>query len=177
TMSDTSNGRRWGHWAVWGIGLLLLAPTTAINGDSARRVRSSRAREMARGKGNSPMDVLVRFKRLPGSAERSAFKGLGGQERRTLSTSSRWVSVRLPANRVAALADHGLVDFVTTDEPVSNAMDIAREAANQPVAPAPESALKGAGVTIAVVDSGVAQHPDIHTLTAVVDVVGNPTPT
>jgi len=132
---------------------------------------------MARGKGNSPMDVLVRFKRLPGSAERSAFKGLGGQERRTLSTSSRWVSVRLPANRVAALADHGLVDFVTTDEPVSNAMDIAREAANQPVAPAPESALKGAGVTIAVVDSGVAQHPDIHTLTAVVDVVGNPTPT
>jgi len=132
---------------------------------------------MARGKGNSPMDVLVRFKRLPGSAERTAFKGLGGQERRTLSASSRWLSVRLPANRVAALADHGLVDFVTTDEPVSNAMDIAREAANQPVAPAPESELKGAGVTIAVVDSGVALHPDIHTLTAVVDVVGNPTPT
>jgi serine protease AprX len=138
-------------------------------------VRSSRAREKAQGKGNSAMDVLVRFKKLPGTAERAAFKGLGGKERRSLSKSSRWLSVRLPANRVAALADSGLVDFVTTDEPVSNTMDIAREAANEPVAPAPESALKGAGVTIAVVDSGVFLHPDIQTMTAVVDFVVNPT--
>jgi serine protease AprX len=159
---------------VSGLALALLAPTTAINGENARKGRSTRARQVAQGKGSSAMDVLVRFKKLPGAAERSAFKGLGGQERRSLSKSSRWLSVRLPANRVAALADHGLVDFVTTDEPVSNAMDIARESANQPVAPAPESALKGAGVTIAVVDSGVALHPDIQTLAAVVDVVGNP---
>jgi serine protease AprX len=55
-------------------------------------------------------------------------------------------------------------------------MDIAREAANEPVAPAPETALKGAGVTIAVVDSGVALHPDVQTLTAVVDAVGQSMP-
>jgi serine protease AprX len=175
-MSNTTSGRRWRQWAVSGLALALLAPTTAINGDNARKGRSSRARQVAQGKGNSAMDVLVRFKKLPGAAERSSFKGLGGQERRSLSASSRWLSVRIPANRVAALADHGLVDFVTTDEPVSNAMDIAREAANQPVAPAPESAFKGAGVTIAVVDSGVALHSDIQTLTAVVDVVGNAAP-
>jgi serine protease AprX len=93
-----------------------------------------------------------------------------------LSASSRWLSLRLPANRVAALADNGVVDFVTTDEPVMNSMVIAREAVNEPATPAPETALKGAGVTIAVVDSGVALHPDIQTLAAVVDVVGNPTP-
>jgi serine protease AprX len=122
------------------------------------------------------MDVLVRFRQVPGAAERSVVKGLGGVERRSLSGSSRWLSLRLPANRVAALADHGAVDVVATDEPVMNSMVIARQAANVAVAPAPESALKGAGVTIAVLDSGVALHPDIQTLTAVVDVIGNPTP-
>jgi serine protease AprX len=174
-MSDSPKGRRRRQWAVLGLGLALcLTPTTPINGDNARKGRSSRAREMARGKGRSAMDVLVRFKKTPGFAERSMVKGLGGKERRSLSTKSRWLSLRLPADRVAALADQGLVDFVTTDEPVGTTMDIARDAANEPVAPAPESALKGAGVTIAVVDSGVALHPDIQTLTAVVDLVGNP---
>lgn len=156
-----------------GLGLALcLTSTTTINGDYARK--SARAREVARGKGSNLMDVLVRFKKTPGAAEQAAYKGLGGQERRALSPSSRWRSVRIPADNVAALADKGLVDFVTTDEPVGTAMDIARDASNEPVAPAPESALKGAGVTIAVVDSGVALHPDIQTLTAVVDLVGNP---
>jgi len=122
------------------------------------------------------MDVLVRFRRVPGAAERSVVRGFGAVERRSLRGSSRWLSLRLPANRVAALADHGAVDVVAVDEPVMNSMVIARQAANEPVAPAPESALKGAGVTIAVLDSGVALHPDIQTLTAVVDVIGNPAP-
>ena len=168
-------GRRWRHWAVSGLALALLASTTTINGDPAGKGRSTRARAIARSKGTRTMDVLVRFKKVvPGAAEKAVLKSFDGVERRPLSPSSRWLSVRLPANRVAALADHGLVDFVTTDEPVGTTMDIARDAANEPVAPAPESALKGAGVTIAVVDSGVSLHPDIQTLTAVVDLVGNP---
>jgi serine protease AprX len=173
----TPRGLLWRRWGVCGLGLaLFLAPTTTTNGDSSSKPRSARVREIARTKGSTGMDVLVRFKKVPGAAERSLVKGLGGQERRSLSSSSRWLSLRVPANRVAALADQGLVDFVTTDEPVMNSMVIARAAANEPVAPAPESALKGAGVTIAVVDSGVALHGDIQTLAAVVDVVGNPTP-
>jgi serine protease AprX len=173
-MSDTSSGRRW-HWTGWTL-VLLLVPTAVIQGDNARNEKSARARSMAQGKGSTAMDVLVRFRGIPGAVERSRVQRLGGQERRSLKASSRWLSLRLPANRVAALADDYSVDVVTTDEPVTNAMSIAREASNEPVAPAPESALKGAGVTIAVVDSGVALHPDIQTLTAVVDVVGQSTP-
>ena len=132
---------------------------------------------MAQGKGATGMDLLVRFRAIPGAAERSMLRGLGGRERRKLSSSSRWLSLRVPANRVAALADHTSVDTVVIDEPVMTSnMDIAREAADEAVAPAPETALKGEGVTIAVVDSGVALHPDIQTLTAVVDAVGQPTP-
>ena len=168
--------------AAGGVILALLAlPSAEIqgnnNGNSSRRnERSTRAREASRGRGASSMDVLVRFRHAPGQSARSLVGTLGGQERRRLSGQSRWLSVRLPAHRVAALADSPLVDYVGIDEPVSTAMEIAREASNQPVEPAPETALKGAGVTIAVVDSGVAQHADIQTLTAVVDVVGNPNP-
>src|SRR5687768_11939349 len=164
-MINRERGRGWRHLAVWGLGLALLAPAAAIQADNSGHGRSARARAAAQGKGLTGMDVLVRFKQVPKTAERSLVRGLGGTERRKLAASSRWLSVRVPANRVAALASHDAVDFVTTDEPVMTTMELAREAANQPVAPAPETALTGAGVTIAVLDSGVALHPDIETLT------------
>jgi serine protease AprX len=122
------------------------------------------------------MDVLVRFKRAPGASEQMLVQGLGAQSRRRLRSKSRWQSLRIPAHRVAALADSDVVDYVGIDEPVLTAMDLARESANEPTSAAPESVFKGAGVTIAVVDSGVAQHPDLQTLTAVVDVVGQSNP-
>jgi len=177
-MSNMSRTRDWRHWVVGGLSLaLVLASGASISADQTGSKRSARAREVAHAKGSAPMKVIVRFRRVPGAAERALVQTLGGQENRRLKASSRWTSLRIPANRVAALADHLLVDYVAVDEPVLNAMDVAREAANEPVAPAPESALKGAGVTIAVVDSGVALHPDIQTLTAVVDVVGQANPT
>jgi serine protease AprX len=164
------------------VGLLIalfVTPTVVVHGDSAgrgqRRERSARARDAAKGRGSERVNVLVRFRKAPRIGERTLVAVLGGQERRKLDSRSRWLSVRLPAHRVAALADSALVDYVGVDEPVSTAgMDVAREAANYPVASAPESALKGAGVTIAVVDSGVALHPDIQTLRAVVDVIAHP---
>ena len=63
---------------------------------------------------------------------------------------------------------------MASDEPVSAALDVARQAANEPLPAAPESLLKGAGVTIAMLDSGVAPHADIQTLVASIDFVGNP---
>jgi serine protease AprX len=178
-MSITTRGWRLHHGAVWGLALaLLLTSSTVTNAHGAGGNRSSRARAIAHGKGSTKIDVLVRFRNAPGTVERNLVQQLGGQERRRLkaSPSRRWLSVRLPAHRLAALADSTMVDYVGIDEPVMTEMDIARSAANEPVSPAPESAFKGAGVTIAVVDSGVALHPDIATLTAVVDVVGNSTP-
>jgi len=171
-MSETSRNGRWPHRAAWGLVFALLLAPTAVAGDKGR---SARVRDAAKGKGSAKMDILVRFHRAPGAAERSLVRALGGQERRKLNAASRWLSFRLPAHRVAALADNAAVDYVGIDEPVMTLMDVAREASNEPVAPAPDSAYKGAGVTIAVVDSGVALHPDIQTLTAVVDVVGNTT--
>jgi serine protease AprX len=118
------------------------------------------------------MNVIVRFRRSPGAAENLLIQGFGGGVRKQLKGSSRWMSVSLPANLVARLAEHSIVDFVAADEPVASALDIARQAANEAPVEVPESAFKGAGVTIAMVDSGVALHPDIATLVAAVDFVG-----
>jgi serine protease AprX len=84
------------------------------------------------------------------------------------------MSISLPAHVVARLAEHTIVDYVASDEPVAASLDFARQAANEAPVEAPESAFKGAGVTIAVVDSGVALHPDIQTMVAAVDFVGTP---
>jgi serine protease AprX len=175
-MTRTSNLLRWSRGAAWALVLTFAAtPTAVIRGDNPEPGRrSARAREKARGRGNSPIDVLVRFNRAPESAEQALVQGLGGQVRRHLRPASRWMSLRLPAHRVAALADSDQVDYVGIDEPVMTAMDVAREASNPPVMPDPETGLSGAGVGIAVVDSGVALHPDIQTLTTVVDLVAHP---
>jgi len=60
---------------------------------------------------------------------------------------------------------------VAFDAPVFAAMDVALEAVNNPPVTQPESSLTGSGVTIAMIDSGVAPNPDIQTLVAAVDLV------
>jgi len=155
----------------WGLALALVSMSAADGRVDKRHPGklSDKARHVAAGKGNAKVDVLVRFRRSPGAAEKMLVQGFSGGIRKNLGSSSRWLSVRLPASMVARLAEHAIVDFVASDEPVSAAMDIDRSAANEPAPQAPESTLKGAGVTIAIVDSGVALHPDIQTLTAAVD--------
>ncbi|HEY2944970.1 MAG TPA: S8 family peptidase [Vicinamibacteria bacterium] len=119
--------------------------------------------------------MIVRFRRNPGVAEQALVAAAGGQIRR--QHRSRWVSIRVSGNAVAALADNPNVEFVATDSPLSASMEASRETAGQPSPAMPESALKGAGVTMAIVDSGVALHPEIQTLVASVDFVGSYDPT
>jgi serine protease AprX len=139
---------------------------------------SAKVRERATTKRNAAtVDVLVRFRKAPGASERTLLQAHGGRLGRRLRVSSRWMAVRLPLTAVTRLAENPAVEFVASDERVSAAMDVARQAVNAPGPTAPESLLKGAGVTIAVLDSGIAPHADIQTLIAAVDFVGNPNPT
>ena len=171
----TRYSRRWRHLA-WGLVLGLVS----VSASAGRATRwnpgklSDKARLSSSRKGSAKMNVIVRFRRAPGAAEKMLVQGLGGGVRKQMRASSRWMSVSLPANVVARLAEHSIVDFVASDEPVAASMDIARQAANEAPVEVPESAYKGAGVTIAQVDSGVALHPDIQTLLAAVDFVGGP---
>jgi serine protease AprX len=174
--------RQWRHVA-WGLALVLGSVASAsVNADQQGQQGqqghqgqqgklSSRARDEASRKGSAKMDVIVRFRRAPGAAENMLVQVFGGKERHHLRNSSRWMALRLPASVVARLADHPNVEFVAADPPVSAAMDVARIAAGAPPPAVPESGFTGAGVTVAVVDSGVALHPEIQTLVAAVDFV------
>ena len=131
---------------------------------------SKEARDQAKNKGTAKLDLIVRFRRSPGVAERSLIASFDGQVRR--QHQSRWMSVRVPGHKVRLLADNPAVEFVAIDADLTASMDVSRATAGQPSPVMPESALKGAGVTVAVVDSGVALHPEIQTMVAAVDFVG-----
>jgi serine protease AprX len=136
---------------------------------------SKQVRDEGKAKGTAKVDVLVRFRQEPGVSEQLLVQLLGGEVRR--KHQSRWSTVRLPGRKVEALADLGVVEYVTTDALISASADVSREVVYPPPPDQPESALKGAGVTVAMLDSGVAAHPEIQTLVAAVDFVGSYDPT
>ena len=138
-------------------------------GKISPRVRAEvREKEKKKAK-KSKVDVLVRFSRKPSAAEHALVKGLGGEIRGQYT--SGWTSVQVPASSVKPLSEIATVQYVASDPMVWASMDAARAAAGLPTPDLPQSALKGAGVTIAMIDSGVAPHPEIQTLVASVDFV------
>jgi serine protease AprX len=158
------------NW-IWGLAVALACALGAIT-ESTEALRrrgklSHKARIEAGLRGAGKMDVMVRFRRQPGAAERNLVRSFEGRQRH--AARSRWMSVRLPARHVSRFADDPNVEFVAIDAPMTASMDVARQTAGMPPAETIESGLTGAGVTIAVVDSGVAQHPEIGTLVAAVD--------
>ena len=165
--------------AIWRA--LLLAATVALAGpaladaESHHRQRPSKlsdeVRQRGKGKGPGTVDVIVRFHNQPGAREDAVVAKFEGKVRRR--HRSRWMSVRVPANRVEKLAEDPNVEFVALDAELAlAALDPSREAAGLPDSYQPESLLKGAGVTIAQIDSGVAQRPELAALVASVDFVG-----
>src|SRR5512134_1372242 len=154
-MSKT-NLRRGGRYLTAALALLI-GGGIAEAGQGQRRHKqgertklSDKVRHEARSKkGHELVDVIVRFRSEPGAAERALVRGLGAKSLRQLRTG-RWMALRIPARLAERLADHPNVEFVAADAPVSAAMDVARQTAGEPPVTALESALKGAGVTIAV---------------------------
>jgi serine protease AprX len=121
------------------------------------RVRDARPRAM--------VDVIVRFDRKPGAAERALAKQLGGEDRRGYRRLPFRV-MRIPARKLEALADHASVKFVSTDGAIFSASPPARQTARIPGSTVtlntPNKYYRGAGVVVAVVDSGVYEHGDYY---------------
>ena len=152
------------------LALASAAPSSATPGHRSHGKLSAKARDEAKAKGTAKIDVIVRFRHSPGASERALVAASGGQVRR--QHRSRWMTLRIPGNAVPALSNNPNVEFVAIDAPLAASMEVSRGTAGVPTPAMPESALKGAGVTIAIVDSGVAPHPEIQTLVASVDFVG-----
>ena len=174
------------RWSEAAAAVLVLSLTTVVPVEGAARQDKHRklspkvlevlGADDAEGKGaERTIDVLVRFRGVPGPDERALLQKLKGAVRRQVR-ASRWMAVTIPAGMAARLAEHPDVEYVATNPPVFVAMDVAREAAGVPSLAVPESGLTGAGVTIALLDSGVAPHPEIQTLLTEVSFVSSEQP-
>jgi serine protease AprX len=168
-----------------GIGLLLVLQASpfasAFDKDGrgpASRGRMSRAlAETAQhaGASNDLVDVIVTFQ--PGA--RDVAKGLGakhgGRARQSLGRLP-FQAMQVPAGSLDALASNPSVRFVSPDSIVFAASPAARETARVPgSATAKNTAnalLRGAGVTVAVVDTGVYPHGDFHQIIGQLNFVG-----
>jgi serine protease AprX len=158
-----------------GIGLLLVLQASpfasAFDKDGrgpASRGRMSRSlAETAQhaGASNELVDVIVTFQ--PGARE--AAKGLGAKHGgRAKGSLGRlpFQAMQVPAGSLDALASNPSVRFVSPDSLVFSASPAARETARVPgSATAQDTAnapVRGTGVTVAVVDTGVYPHGDFH---------------
>ena len=136
---------------------------------SAKASEDAKQREREKDKEKSKIDVLVRLKGSA-SALDGLVRNLGGRVERTHRRG--WVSVRVPAKKLKDLAEHAAVDYVASDPQIGSTMEISRAMAGQPTSYVPESGYTGAGVTIAMLDTGVSvAHPEIDSLLASVDLV------
>ncbi|HET9298713.1 MAG TPA: S8 family peptidase, partial [Candidatus Polarisedimenticolaceae bacterium] len=106
------------------------------------------------------VEVIVRFSRPTNDEDRTAVTLLGATSVRDLKIVPA-LAVRVPAYQVSALALLSKVAWIGEDTPVAPSLDVAREAAGLPGPGAPPLAQTGAGITVAVLDSGVAAHPDL----------------
>ena len=132
---------------VVGVGLAVAGTSPAPAATARGRHRSpsklsDKVRDEGKRRGAGSLDVIVRFKKEPGTAERSLVQAFGGTVRR--QHRSRWMTVRVPGRLVEKLADDPAIEFVTVDAPLSvAAMDVSRATAGLPTQMQTESALQG----------------------------------
>ncbi len=109
----------------------------------------------------STVDVIVQWKNVPGQPEDDKVTTRGGHvtEKFGYSHSGKY---SLPAYAVSDLAADPDVLYVSPDRPVRAKLDYTSSAVN--AAAAWSQNLYGSGVTIAVIDSGMNQSPDLSAI-------------
>lgn len=108
------------------------------------------------------IDVVVAVE--PGSALDGGIAVRAGGIHRHQYVSLPYQSLRVPVSALQKLASDPLVRYVTADAEVTGASQPARQAARVPGSSSAlntaNTAYRGAGVTVAVVDTGISDHPD-----------------
>ena len=107
------------------------------------------------------VDVIVQFKTSPGAKSHAAIQSRGGTLHATLPLV-RAASYSLPFDALEALAADPNVAYVSPDRPVAATLDYATRAAQADLASI-SYGLDGTGIGVAVIDSGIADIPDLHT--------------
>jgi serine protease AprX len=153
----------WGR--VVGLAILVLSampsyagPTAKFSTDLEQRATGANSAAGA----NSMVTVIVQYRQMPNSSSLRTMQ-LGGAAIKSKLHTIRAVTMRVPVSMLAKLAKDPNVAYITPDRPVS--MTWGNEdystAVEADVAAA-QFAFDGTGVGVAVIDSGVADHGDLH---------------
>lgn len=106
-----------------------------------------------------PLHLIVQYNEAPKTADFSQLRNLGGTVSRQLTVVNA-AAVTLPTATLLSLARESKVAYVSLDHPVQVADDLTNGATG--VASAWNSGYTGAGVGVAVIDSGINDsHPDL----------------
>jgi len=111
---------------------------------------------------NNLVTVIVQYRQMPSSAHLNSLRANGATIKSRLHTI-RAVTMRVPASMLPILASNPNVAYVTPDRNVTlTASNEDYTTAVEADVAASQYALDGTGVGVAVIDSGVADHPDLH---------------
>jgi subtilisin family serine protease len=129
---------------------------------------SPRIAELARRNTREPVQVLVRFAQMPREAERQQIESLGGTLTRTYANFPL-AAISAPANRLLQIANAIGVSFIDEDAIVHSAANGSFFSSSGQTSRVPGRS-SGTGsaqpvsttLGVAIVDSGVATHPDVN---------------
>src|SRR5258708_35662347 len=106
----------------------------------------------------TPVNVVVQYNSAPSLLDISKLLSLGGVIK-IQYTLIPGVAVQLPSTAVTLLAPDTSVSYISLDRPLKGTLDNAAPAVGADLAF--QSGLTGAGVGIAIIDSGIYAHPDV----------------
>ncbi|MGA7633071.1 MAG: S8 family peptidase, partial [Terriglobales bacterium] len=168
--------------AAWGrvLAMTLLAlsaiPSFAGSNPTPRNGTPKFASDLQqRVEANGMVTIIVQHRQMPSTAHLRSMQGRGAAIKSQFH-SIRAVTMRVPASMLAELAADPNVTYITPDRTQKMAANPVTEeyatAVEADVA-ASQYAFNGTGVGVAVIDSGIAAHPDLNNANGVSRVVYN----
>ncbi len=169
--------------AAWGrvLGLALLVLSAVPSYAGARPVLDNRAPSTAKFSGdvqqrvdaNGMVTVIVQHRQMPSDAHLKSMQGRGATIKSKFHTI-RAVTMRVPVSMLAELAKDPNVKYITPDRTQKMAANPVTEefatAVEADVA-ASQYGFDGTGIGVALIDSGIAAHPDLNNASGVSRVV------
>lgn len=119
---------------------------------------SKMASDLKRSQSGSLVDVIVQYQRLPTAAHHHKIVARGGLLQKTLD-SIRAAHYTIPFAAVEELTKDPEVLFVSPNRRLTPSLDVAAAAVNGTVAA--QYGYDGAGIGIAVIDSGIGSNGDL----------------
>jgi serine protease AprX len=167
------------HSVVWGVGgsptvATVVTTATSLVGTAATSSRKFSADLMKpTADSNGMVSVIVQHRQMPTMAHLQAMQGRGATIKTQFHTI-RAVAMRVPVSMLAELENDPNVAYVTPDRNQKMASNpVTEEYATAIGADVAQSqyGFDGTGVGVAVIDSGIAVHPDLNNANGVSRVV------